>query len=147
MTGMYVGMHEPGGIFFWLAFVDLKRSLYNSDLGKCRRINNMSRAKGKKPRTSFFLRGGGAKKLQKAATKAPNPILHEIRGSTYTHNHKAVFTAIENPFFRLFVCPLGGFLSVGRPFCCFSCGASSRQKPGLFPRGLVFGRGIFLLLH
>jgi hypothetical protein len=32
------GMHAPGDVFFFfkLAFVDLKRTLYNSDLGKCR---------------------------------------------------------------------------------------------------------------
>jgi len=57
------------------------------------------------------------KNSKKAAIKAPNPILHEIiRGFTYTHNQKAVFSVIENPFFRIFLvrcaafCPLGGFL-------------------------------------
>jgi hypothetical protein len=38
-----------------------------------------------------------------------NPILHEIRGFTYTHIQKAVFSVIKNPFFRIFFFPFGGF--------------------------------------
>ena len=39
------GMNAPGGAFFKekLAFIDLKRTLYNSDLGNCRGISTVSR--------------------------------------------------------------------------------------------------------
>jgi hypothetical protein len=62
-----------------------------------------SRARGKKP--------------LKSTTKAPNPILHEIRGFTYTFIQKAVFRLSKTRFsiFRVRwadFCPLGVFLRV-----------------------------------
>jgi hypothetical protein len=68
---------------------------------------------------------GEQKKLQKAATKAPNPILNEIRGFTYTNIQKAVFRLSKTRFFRY-------FFFRRADFCGFSCGASSRKKPGFF---------------
>ena len=55
---------------------------------------------------------------KKNATKAPNPILHEVRGLTYTQI-KIIFRLSKTRFFRMFFCPLGVF---GR----FSSGARSR---------------------
>jgi hypothetical protein len=38
----------------------------------------------------------------------------EIRGFTFTHIQKDVFSVIENPFFRIFFCPLSDFKSSRR---------------------------------
>jgi len=41
--------------------------------------------------------------FKNAATKAPNPVLREIRGFTYKHIQKAVFIGYRKPVFpRLF---------------------------------------------
>jgi hypothetical protein len=46
------------------------------------------------------------KEPKKAARKVPNPILHEIRGFTYTHTKKRFFD-YRKPVFGIF-CQLGG---------------------------------------
>jgi hypothetical protein len=49
----------------------------------------------------------------KPGKKAPNPILHEIRGFKYTHNQRAVFFGYRKPvFFSEYFFPLGIFLTV-----------------------------------
>jgi hypothetical protein len=69
------------------------------------------------------------KKVQKAATKAPSPILHEIRGFTYTHIQKPFFD-YKTVFLKYF-CPLGSF------FAALLVALDHVKSPGFFPWGLV----------
>jgi hypothetical protein len=71
-------------------------------------------------------------KASKSRNKAPNPILREIRGFTYTHIHKAVFSVIENPFLFRYVCPLGCFYVRCGFFAAFLVGRDHNKSPVFF---------------
>jgi hypothetical protein len=75
--------------------------------------------------------GSGQREVLTAVLLDPtNPILHEIRGFTYTHIQKAVFPVIENPFFQIFFIRWAFFKTA------FLAVRDHDQSPGFIPLAL-----------
>jgi hypothetical protein len=74
----------------------------------------------------------------KPGKKAPNPILHEIRGFKYTHNQRAVFFGYRKPvfFFRIFF-SVGNLFDRSAVFKAFLEAPRRAEKHVLFSSALA----------